>query len=132
MIARHVGRIDRRLLRRERRALARTAEAERNRALPRQRIALAIGDGHDCVVERRLNVDQTVRYILALALLELLVLAGGGFPGALCWLRHGYLPVTFFLPVIVPLRGPLRVRALVCDRCPRVGRLRRWRRPRYD
>src|SRR6266542_2615641 len=33
--------------------------------------------------------------------------------------------VAFFLPAAVPLRGPLRVRALVCVRCPRTGRLRR-------
>src|SRR5271167_2808441 len=131
MIARHIGGVHRGLLRRKRSALTRPAEAERTRALPRQRISLAIGDGHNSVVERRLNVDQAVGHILALALLELLVLAG--LPGsACCWLSHGYLPVTFFLPVIVPLRGPLRVRALVCDRWPRVGRLRLWRSPRYD
>src|SRR5690348_8398875 len=37
---------------------------------------------------------------------------------------------AFFLFATVPLRGPLRVRALVCVRCPRTGRLRRWRFPR--
>ena len=37
----------------------------------------------------------------------------------------------FFLPAIA-LAGPLRVRALVWVRWPRTGRLRRWRRPRYD
>src|ERR1700756_994876 len=42
------------------------------------------------------------------------------------------LPVAFFLLATVPLRGPLRVRALVCVRCPRTGRLRRWRYPRYE
>ena len=30
--------------------------------------------------------------------------------------------VAFFLPATVPLRGPLRVRALVWVRCPRTGR----------
>src|SRR5262245_47548882 len=35
-----------------------------------------------------------------------------------------------FLPAI-ERRGPLRVRALVCVRCPRTGKLRRCRRPRY-
>src|SRR6185437_13348314 len=38
--------------------------------------------------------------------------------------------VDFFFCATVPLRGPLRVRALVCVRCPRTGRLRRWRKPR--
>src|SRR5438552_13095906 len=32
---------------------------------------------------------------------------------------------AFFRFATVPLRGPLRVRALVCVRCPRTGRLRR-------
>src|SRR5215471_11584641 len=39
---------------------------------------------------------------------------------------------AFFLFATVPRRGPLRVRALVCVRWPRTGRLRRWRRPRYE
>src|SRR5579863_6356202 len=38
--------------------------------------------------------------------------------------------VAFFFWATVPLRGPLRVRAFVCVRCPRTGRLRRWRNPR--
>src|SRR5258707_15003362 len=37
--------------------------------------------------------------------------------------------VAFFFCATVPLRGPLRVRALVCVRCPRTGRLRRLRNP---
>src|SRR5947209_15699877 len=37
---------------------------------------------------------------------------------------------AFFFCATVPLRGPLRVRALVCVRCPRTGKLRRWRNPR--
>src|SRR5579863_1161382 len=39
--------------------------------------------------------------------------------------------MTFFLAATAPLRGPFRVRALVCVRWPRTGRLRRWRNPRY-
>ena len=39
-----------------------------------------------------------------------------------------YFFPTFFLPATV-LRGPLRVRAFVCVRCPRTGRLRRCRIP---
>src|SRR5580700_3742532 len=33
--------------------------------------------------------------------------------------------MTFFLAATAPLRGPFRVRALVCVRWPRTGRLRR-------
>src|SRR5579864_2310391 len=38
--------------------------------------------------------------------------------------------VAFFFCATVPLRGPFRVRAFVCVRCPRTGRLRRCRNPR--
>jgi len=41
------------------------------------------------------------------------------------------LGAAFFLFATVPRRG-LAVRALVCVRWPRVGRLRRCRSPRYD
>src|SRR5262249_43476183 len=41
-----------------------------------------------------------------------------------------YFFVAFFFPAMAPLRGPLRVRALVCVRCPRTGSPRRWRMPR--
>src|SRR5690242_8563164 len=44
--------------------------------------------------------------------------------------RYRYFFVAFFLPAIVCLRGPFRVRALVCVRWPRTGRFRRCRRPR--
>src|SRR3990172_12489765 len=38
----------------------------------------------------------------------------------------------FFLAATVPRRGPLRVRALVCVRCPWTGKLRRCRVPRDE
>src|SRR5579864_2780525 len=41
-----------------------------------------------------------------------------------------YFRVAIFFAATAPLRGPLRVRALVCVRCPRTGKLRRWRIPR--
>src|SRR6266404_9301357 len=46
--------------------------------------------------------------------------------------RYYVLEAVFFLFATVPLRGPLRVRALVCVRCPRTGKLRRCRYPRYE
>src|SRR5437764_15201821 len=54
------------------------------------------------------------------------------FAGAFAIQTAYVLPVAFFLFATVPRRGPLRVRALVCVRWPRTGRLRRCRRPRYE
>src|SRR5882757_5359348 len=88
MVTRLVGGVDGSLLRRERRALARSTEAERARALPGERVAHVVGDGDDRVVERSLNVYQTVRHILAFALLELLVLAGFAGSSRLLCLCH--------------------------------------------
>src|SRR5439155_1174296 len=39
--------------------------------------------------------------------------------------------VAFLRTAIAPRLGPLRVRALVCVRCPRTGSPRRCRSPRY-
>src|ERR1700733_15148562 len=88
MVTRLVGGVHRSLLRGKGSALARSTKAERTRTLPGKRVALAVGDGHDGVVERGLNVDQSIRNVLALALLELLVL--GSLAGCLLLLllRH--------------------------------------------
>ncbi len=48
--------------------------------------------------------------------------------GCPCPDQSDYFLPAFFLPATV-LRGPLRVRALVCVRCPRTGRPRRCRMP---
>src|SRR5450432_161463 len=45
----------------------------------------------------------------------------------ICQVQVYVFVAAFFLFATVPLRGPLRVRALVCVRWPRTGRLRRWR-----
>ena len=50
------------------------------------------------------------------------------FFAAMC-VPSRYFFVACFLPATV-FFGPLRVRALVCVRCPRTGRPRRWRSPR--
>src|SRR5205814_9809077 len=39
-------------------------------------------------------------------------------------LPQPFLPTVFFLAATAPRRGPLRVRALVCVRWPRTGKLR--------
>src|SRR5215471_6486863 len=54
------------------------------------------------------------------------------FAGAFAMFNPYVFAVAFFLFATVPRRGPLRVRALVCVRWPRTGRLRRWRSPRYE
>ena len=127
VIARLVGGVGGSLLRRKRRTLARSAEAQRTRTLPRHRIAVRIGDGDDGVVEGSLNMHQPVGDVLALLLLELLpllpFLSAAAEPAALA--MDYVFPAAFFLFATVPLRGPLRVRALVWVRCPRTGRLRR-------
>ena len=56
-------------LRGERRALARAAEAAAARGRPGQRVALAVGDRDDRVVERRVHVRDRRRSRLALDLL---------------------------------------------------------------
>src|SRR6185436_12434274 len=62
-------------LRGERRALARAAETAAARSRPRERVALAIGDRDDRVVERRVHVRDRVRDVL-------LDLLAAGLPGA--------------------------------------------------
>src|ERR1700746_2436469 len=93
MIARHVGSVGRGLLRSEWRSLARSAEAERARTLPRNHIPRHIGDGHDGVIERRLHMHESVRNVLALFLLDRLLLAfflGSGWAARCCWFRHDF------------------------------------------
>src|SRR5246127_5119975 len=93
MIACHVGRVRRGLLRSEWRSLARSAEAERARSLPRDHFPRHIGDGHDGVVERRLHMHESVRNVLALFLLERLLLAfflGSGCAARCCWFGHDF------------------------------------------
>src|SRR5579864_7626945 len=75
VISRHVGGIRRRLLSGEGRAFARSPESERPRTLPRQNVAIHIGNGHDRVVEGRLHVAEAMRHMLALLLLEGFLLA---------------------------------------------------------
>src|SRR6266516_4893103 len=90
---------------------------------PRQRVAVEVGDGDDRVVERRLDVGLTVGDVLLLPSPRLLRLRLG----------HCALPYFPFLrrtPTV--FLGPLRVRALVCVRWPRTGRLRRCRTPWYE
>src|SRR5205807_9480763 len=80
------------LLRGKRRAFARAAEAQRTRALPRQRAALTVRDGYNGVVEGRLDKRHAVRNVLAFLLLENFFLAfcsGSAASGCrCCCFRH--------------------------------------------
>src|SRR3954465_14013529 len=87
----------------ERRGLARALETGAAGGLPRDHVALAVGERDDRVVERRLDVrlaDGDVLLDLAAAALR----SAGS--------RHYFLP-AFFLPATCMRFGPLRVRALV-------------------
>src|SRR5205823_2212128 len=78
---RGVARGNRRLSRGERRPLARSLEADPPRARPRDDVALAIGDRHGRIVERRVDVREAVMDdALLAALLERLLLRRA--PGA--------------------------------------------------
>src|ERR1700750_56058 len=100
--------------------LARALEAGAAGGLPRDHVALAVGEGHDRVVERSLDVRLADGDVL----LDLAAATLGARRS-----RHYFLP-AFFLPATCMRLGPLRVRALVFVFWPRTGRPRRWRRPR--
>src|SRR3954465_11671434 len=104
----------------ERGRLARALEAGAAGGLPRDHVALAVGERDDRVVEGRLDVRLADRDVL----LDFAATALGATRG-----RHYFLP-AFFLPATCMRLGPLRVRALVFVFWPRTGRPRRWRRPR--
>src|ERR1700756_6079347 len=75
---------------------------------------LTVGERHDCVVERSLDVGLPHRDVLANAAAPAL------------WSTRGwthFLP-AFFLPATCMRFGPLRVRALVLVFWPRTGRAR--------
>jgi hypothetical protein len=121
-----VGRRHGRLLRGERSALARAAEAQRTGAGPGDGVAFQVGDSDDGVVEGRLDMHDPIVDDALFLLFEAFLLA------RFCWcFRHNYVfAAAFFLFATVPRRGPLRVRALVWVRWPRTGRPRRCRNPR--
>src|SRR5690606_35856701 len=89
----------------ERSGFARALEAGTARRRPGQRVALAIGNGDDRVVEGRMNVRDAVRN----ALLDFLAYARRAAVGSF---RH-LLILDYFFREAAARRGPLRVRALV-------------------
>src|SRR6478752_3089494 len=82
-----------------------------------------VGDRDDRVVERGLDMNVPLRDVLLLT------------PTCLdCSLafRHSSVLRHFLRLTPTVFFGPRRWRALVLVRWPRTGRLRRWRRPRYE
>src|ERR687884_693246 len=88
---------------RERRGLARALEAGAAGGLPRDHVALAVGERDDRVVERRLDVRLTERDVLPRP-------AAPAAPAA-SLLRHlavgPHFLATFFFPATCMRRGPL-------------------------
>src|ERR687888_2160281 len=111
-------------LRGEGRGLARALEARRAGGLPRDHVALVVGERHDRVVERGLDVSLADRDVLARA-------AARATSRRLSARRGHYVLLAAFLPRPTVFFGPLRVRAFVFVRWPFTGRPRRWRIPRY-
>src|ERR687888_780469 len=111
-------------LRGEGRGLARALEARRAGGLPRDHVALVVGERHDRVVERGLDVSLADRDVLARA-------AARATSRRLSARRGHYVFCGAFLPRPTVFFGPLRVRAFVFVRWPLTGRPRRWRTPRY-
>src|SRR5579885_900914 len=107
---------------REGRPLAGPLEPRRPGARPGQDVTLGVRNGHDRVVERRLDVGDSRGHVLALSSLP----SRHPLPPS----HDGDGAAFDRRPVPTVLRGPFRVRALVRVRWPRTGRPRRWRRPR--
>lgn len=128
------------LLGRKRRALARTAKASCPRRGLCNEIPQRVGNRYQRVVERCRDMDDPERNVLSLFLFISLFLwccfchkksfvsnqrpvtanTAHCFPST----ANYFLPGAFFLATAA-LRGPFLVRAFVCVRCPRTGRLRR-------
>src|ERR1022692_1153362 len=75
-------------LRRERRRFARTAKAAAARSRPGQRIALAVGNRNDGVVEGGMHMRDRIQYVLAYLLARRLVGLRAALPGILLLFSH--------------------------------------------
>jgi len=129
-----------RLLRRERRPLARATKTTRAGRGLRDQIPFEIRDRDHRVIERCRDMHDAVGNVLLLFLTKDFFLSAcfshnlRSVCFALCALYKAqstnyFLPGAFFF-AIVARRGPLRVRAFVCVRWPRTGSERRCRKPR--
>src|SRR5918994_398851 len=110
-------------LRRERRRLTGALEPGRAGRLPHDHVPVLVREGHDRVVEGRLDVRLSDGDVLAHT-------AARPPAGGLSARRSHQVLVAAFLPRPTVFFGPLRVLALVFVRWPFTGRLRRWGGPR--
>src|SRR6476469_4227718 len=123
VLHRTLGRAVRREGRRVGRALAGALEAGNAGGAPADDGTVEVRDRDDGVVERGLDVDVPLGDVLLLTPTCL----DRSLAFCHAWSVPYFLsrtPTVFF--------GPRRWRALVLVRWPRTGRLRRWRRPRYE
>lgn len=95
-------------------ALTRSFESKSASGCPGNGIAVGISNRYDRVVESRTNMSCTGFYMFSFFSFCF------AFTVAMLSLLQHYFLVAVFLPAIVFFR-PLRVRALVFVRCPRVG-----------
>lgn len=95
-------------------ALTRAFESESASGCPSDGIAVGISNRYDRVVESRTNMSCTGFYMFSFFSFSF------AFTVAMLSLLQHYFLVAVFLPAMV-FFGPLRVRALVFVRCPRVG-----------
>src|SRR6185503_11666577 len=108
----------------ERRRLAGALDAGRAGALPRDHVAVLVGERDDRVVEGRIDVRLADGDVL------LDPAARADLRGVSARRCH-YVLLGAFFPRPTVFFGPLRVRAFVFVRWPLTGRPRRWRTPRY-
>lgn len=94
----------------KRSALTRSFETESTSGCPGNCVSVGIGNRYNRIVECGTNVSGTGFYMFLFFL----------FTVAILFLLQHYFLVASFLPAMVFL-GPLRVRAFVLVRCPRVG-----------
>src|SRR6185436_9569842 len=118
-LGRAVGRQGRRI----RCALAGALEPGDAGRAPADDRTVEVGDGDDRVVERGLDVNVPLR--------DVLLLTPTCLDRSLSF-RHSSVLRHFLRLTPTVFFGPRRWRALVLVRWPRTGRLRRWRRPRYE
>ena len=103
MIARHAGGILGGLLCSEWSSFTRSTETQRPGTLPSQNIPRLVGNSHNCVVERSLDVGNAVRDVLPLLFLKRLLLAlfirrrcSGSRCRWCCWFCHKLFQSSVF------------------------------------
>src|SRR5581483_2752137 len=107
VVARHIGGVHGGLLCGEGSSFTRSTETQRTGTLPGKHIPRRIGDSHDRVVERCLDVRHAVGHVFTFFLLERFLLAFfvGRSGAGCCWFCHCVCP---FVVGLWPLAKTLR------------------------